>query len=54
LRDLLNLGRSQRIVNSSDSLFIHSPSRAGLRVTGNRHMTLCCEKFTPRRAKFFD
>ena len=29
LHDLLTLGHSQRIVNSSDS-FIHSPSNAGL------------------------
>ena len=39
LRDLLNLGRSQRIVNSSDSLFIHSSSSAGLPLTGSRYMT---------------
>ena len=31
LRDLLNLGHSQRVVNSSDS-FVHLPSNAGLRV----------------------
>ena len=38
LRDFLSLGRSQRIVNSSVS-FIHSPSNAGLQVTGSRYVT---------------